>query len=99
LGLSVKPVDAWGQQRQAALQQERALQLVLLALTPPLLVVALLALMVVALQLLVLVQVLMLVLVQVLVLVLVKVLLASHQRSSYLSVDQEHTPPPAPTRQ
>jgi hypothetical protein len=87
----VKPVDAWGQQRQAALQQERALQLVLLALTPPLLVVALLALMVVALQLLVLVQVLML--------VLVRVLLASHQRSSYLSVDQEHTPPPAPTRQ
>ena len=85
----MKPVDAWGQQRQAALQQERALQLVLLALTPPLLVVALLALMVVALQLLVLVQVL----------VLVKVLLASHQRSSYLSVDQEHTPPPAATRQ
>ena len=89
----MKPVDAWGQQRQAALQQERALQLVLLALTPPLLVVALLALMVVALQLLVLVQVLVLVLVK------VKVLLASHQRSSYLSVDQEHTPPPAPTRQ
>ena len=89
----MKPVDAWGQQRQAALQQERALQLVLLALTPPLLVVALLALMVVALQLLVLVQVL------VLVKVLVKVLLASHQRSSYLSVDQEHTPPPAATRQ